>query len=107
MKRTASQATAPIVRWSPSSDRPCLTLQWLATHESGTLLSATRLISSRLARESIPAIGNRKQRGRRPKQKADAGMSKVTPFFGTGTIIEHWDVLQVVPERAANDNGMF
>ncbi|MCB0964657.1 MAG: nuclear transport factor 2 family protein [Acidimicrobiales bacterium] len=24
-----------------------------------------------------------------------------------GKVIEHWDVLQVVPETSANDNGMF
>jgi predicted SnoaL-like aldol condensation-catalyzing enzyme len=24
-----------------------------------------------------------------------------------GKVIEHWDVLQVLPERSANDNGMF
>ncbi len=24
-----------------------------------------------------------------------------------GRVVEHWDVLQVVPEHSANDNGMF
>jgi len=28
-------------------------------------------------------------------------------FDGDGKIVEHWDVLQVVPEEAAHDNGMF
>jgi predicted SnoaL-like aldol condensation-catalyzing enzyme len=28
-------------------------------------------------------------------------------FDGNSRIVEHWDVLQVVPDQPANDNGMF
>ena len=30
-----------------------------------------------------------------------------TRFDDDGKIVEHWDVLQVVPDRSAHDNGMF
>ena len=28
-------------------------------------------------------------------------------FDEEGKVVEHWDVLQVIPEKSANDNGMF
>ena len=28
-------------------------------------------------------------------------------FDDQGKVVEHWDVLQVIPEKSANDNGMF
>ena len=28
-------------------------------------------------------------------------------FDDEGKVVEHWDVLQVIPEKSAHDNGMF
>jgi predicted SnoaL-like aldol condensation-catalyzing enzyme len=40
--------------------------------------------------------------------KTDRGMAVVDIFrVANGKIAEHWDVGQPVPEKSANDNGMF
>lgn len=39
--------------------------------------------------------------------EADWAGIDIFRFDENGKVIEHWDVLQTVPEESANDNGMF
>lgn len=49
----------------------------------------------------------------RPREAAErfigmeyAGMD-IFRFDGSDKVVEHWDVLQVVPDKTAHNNGMF
>jgi predicted SnoaL-like aldol condensation-catalyzing enzyme len=44
----------------------------------------------------------------RPRDGSSSGSAVIDIFrFENGMIVEHWDVMQPVPEQSANDNTMF
>ena len=70
----------PILRWSRTYDR-----SWLRGDLIAGIAVAAMIV---------------------PKDLGYAGID-IFRFDDAGKIVEHWDVLQVVPDKAENDNGMF
>ena len=70
--------------------------------------------AERVVRERPPSTsaGDRAGRPRPPANLTmfpdDLGQAVVDTFrVEDGRIVEHWDVMQPVPVKASNDNGMF
>lgn len=87
----------------PTSPRTPQLEVFSAAFETASALLRQRVHFIRAIAEGEPVVLCRQTR---PGDQNYAGID-IFRLDGDGNVVQHWDVLQVVPKTSAIDNGMF